>query len=289
MRYAIKLGPYADHADPRRLAALAHDAEVARWDGFFIWDAMLHDGHGLPKPDPWIALAAIAMCTERLRFGPMVTPLARRRPWKVAREAATLDHLSGGRLILGVGLGDPSDEEFGWFGEPTDYRVRARMLDESLRILDGLWSGQPFSYQGEFYTLHEMTFLPRPVQRPRIPIWCGGWWPNKPPMRRAARWDGVQPGKLSGPLTPQEVREMVAYIMAHRADAAPFDVAVPGVTPGDDPAGGAALVAPFIEAGATWWIEDCGPDSFAHAPDAQDGPWPIAAIERRIRQGPPRV
>ena len=133
------------------------------------------------------------------------------------------------------------------------------MLDEGLAILDGLWSGRPFGYQGEHYTLHEVTFLPPPVQRPRIPIWVGGWWPNKRPMRRAARWDGVTPGKLSGPMTPDDVRELVAYVIAHRASQEPFAVCVPGITPGDDPAAGAAHVAAFAEAGATWWIEDLRP------------------------------
>jgi alkanesulfonate monooxygenase SsuD/methylene tetrahydromethanopterin reductase-like flavin-dependent oxidoreductase (luciferase family) len=288
MFYATNMGPYGDHADPRRLATLARDAEEAGWDAFFIWDSMGHAPLALPMPDPWIALAAVALATERLRLGPMITPLPRRRPWKVAREAATLDHLSGGRLILGVGLGDPSEEEFGWYGEETAYTGRAEMLDEGLAILDGLWSGRPFGYQGEHYTLHEVTFLPPPVQRPRIPIWVGGWWPNKRPMRRAARWDGVTPGKLSGPMTPDDVREMVAYVMAHRASQEPFAVCVPGITPGDDPAAGAAHVAAFAEAGATWWIEDCGPERFSSFRDAARPVWPAQEIEHRIRQGPPR-
>jgi alkanesulfonate monooxygenase SsuD/methylene tetrahydromethanopterin reductase-like flavin-dependent oxidoreductase (luciferase family) len=287
VQYAVELGPYAAHADPRALGRLAREAEDAGWDGFFIWDALYHDAYDLPKPDPWIALAAVAMSTERIRLGPMVTPLPRRRPWKVARETVTLDHLSQGRLILGVGIGDPSDREFGWFGEETDYKVRARMLDEALDILVGLWSGRPFSYNGQHYHLHEVTFLPTPLQAPRIPIWVGGWWPNKPPLRRAARWDGVHPGKLTGPMSPQEVRDMIAYINAHRTVQGPFDVAIAGRTPGDDPAQGAQIVAPMAEAGATWWIEGLGPES-THIP-TPDEVWPIDEIERRIRQGPPKA
>ncbi len=292
MYYGLNMGPLDAHADPRALAALAHDAEEAGWDGFFIWDVLVHDMYGIPrlrKCDPWIALAAIATSTARLRLGPMIAALPRRRPWTVARQAATLDHLCGGRLVLGVGIGDPAEEEYGWFGEETDARVRAAKLDESLAILAGLWSGQPFSYDGAYYHLHEMTFAPPPLQQPRIPIWVGGWWPHKAPMRRAARWDGVQPGKLDGPLSPDEVRALVAYIMAQRSSTAPFDVAIPGTTPGDDPVRGVAQVAPYAEAGATWWIEDCGPDSFRPYQEGVPYVWPVQEVERRIRQGPPRV
>ena len=281
MRYGFELAPWGAYADPRALARLAQSAEAAGWDGLFLWDAMLHDPDGLPKADPWLALAAVALSTERLRIGTMVTPLPRRRPWKLAREAVTLDHLSGGRLILGVGLGDPSDEEFAWFGEVgRDHRTRARMLDEGLEVLTGLWRGEPFAFAGEFYRLHEMTFLPTPVQLPRIPIWVGGWWPNRAPMRRAARWDGVHPGRLDGPLTPEDVRALVAYIQEHRTDPGPFDVVVADATPGDQPAVAAERVRAYAEAGATWWLEEGGTSGRA---------WPPERIEARVRQGPPRV
>ena len=280
MRYGLELAPWGELADPRALAALAREAEAAGWDGFFVWDAMLHDPDNLPKADPWVALAAVAISTERLRLGPMVSAPPRRRPWKLAREAVTLHRLSNGRLILGVGLGDPSDEEFAWFGEVgRDHKTRARMLDEALAIIAGLWSGQPFAFDGEFYTLHEMTFLPTPVQSPRIPIWVGGWWPNKPPMRRAARWDGVHPGRLDAPLTPEDVRDLVAYIKEHRTSDAPFDVAVGGVTPGDRTGAAAEMPRRFAEAGATWWLELGG-----GAGDA----FPTERVRERVRQGPPR-
>jgi alkanesulfonate monooxygenase SsuD/methylene tetrahydromethanopterin reductase-like flavin-dependent oxidoreductase (luciferase family) len=236
---------------------------------------MLHDPEDLPKADPWIALAAIALRTERIRLGTLVTPVPRRRPWKLAREVTTLDHLSGGRMILGVGLGDPSDEEFEWFGElGVDHPTRARMLDEGLAILDGLWRGEPFEFVGEFYRLHEMTFTPRPLQQPRVPIWVGGWWPNWAPFRRAARWDGVVPGRLDRPLSPEDVRDLVHYVGVQRCGSEPFEVVVAEVTAADRPAA-KERVGAFAEAGATWWLE-------------KGGAQPAEIIRTKVRQGPPR-
>ena len=143
--------------------------------------------------DPWVTLAAMAMRTERIRIGAIVTPPARRRPWKLARETMSVDRLSGGRLILPVGLGALDDGAFGNVGEPTEARVRAERLDESLAILEGLWSGEPFGFEGEHYRFEPMTFRPRPVQRPRIPIWVVGAWPNERSTRRALRFDGILP------------------------------------------------------------------------------------------------
>lgn len=280
VRFAIQLAPWGRFSNPHALAALARDAEQAGWDGFFVWDSMLHDPDELPKADPWIALAAVAIATQRIRIGTMVTPLARRRPWKLARETVTLDHLSNGRLILGAGLGDPSEQEFDWFGEPgSDHRTRAAMLDEALAIVAGLWSGEPFSFDGAHYRLHRMRFLPTPLQQPRIPIWIGGWWPNRAPMRRAARWDGVQPGAPGRRLSPDEVREIVAYIGRHRGGDEPFDVAISGSTLDGDPQTHAPLVARYAAAGATWWIEAGGAAGRLLAPDE---------LEQRVRRGPPR-
>jgi alkanesulfonate monooxygenase SsuD/methylene tetrahydromethanopterin reductase-like flavin-dependent oxidoreductase (luciferase family) len=266
------------------VAELAHEAEEAGWDGFFLWDHLLFENKWrLPIADPWVALAAMAMRTSRIRLGPLVTPVPRRRPWKLARETVTLDHLSNGRLILGVGLGWPPVDDFARFGEESDDKVRAARLDEGLDILTGLWSGEPFSYQGQHYHIQEETvFLPRPVQAPRIPIWVAGFWPKKAPFRRAARWDGVFPLSLNvnwdQSIPPAEVQATLAYIQSQRASDTPFDVTVGGETPGDDPARAAAIVAPYGAVGVTWWIENVVP---------QRGP--LEAMRQRIRQGPPRL
>jgi alkanesulfonate monooxygenase SsuD/methylene tetrahydromethanopterin reductase-like flavin-dependent oxidoreductase (luciferase family) len=276
--YGVHTPNFGDYGDPAILAELAHEAEDSGWDGVFIWDHILFWSDCPPLTDPWVALTAIALRTNHIRIGPLVTPLPRRRPWTLARQTTGVDRLSGGRLILGVGIGDPVEYEFEWFGEPTDAKVRAAMLDEGLDILAGLWSGEPFAYQGAHYQLHEMTFAPPPIQRPRIPIWVAGWWPNKPPLRRAARWDGVFPGKWGEPLTPDDIRAIGAYIADHRTDTAPFDMVVPGSTDGDDPAADAAVVASYIEAGGTWWIE--GLSGWRGS---------FAEMRARLRKGPPRV
>jgi probable F420-dependent oxidoreductase len=262
---------------PQPLVRLARAAEAAGWDGFFIWDIFGGESDApTPVVDPWIALAAIAATTERIRIGTMVTPLPRRRPWKLAREAASLDQLSGGRLILGVGIGTPP-EEFARFGEEPDDRVRAEMLDEGLEVLTGLWSGEPFSYSGRHYRVREATLLPRPVQQPRLPIWVGGTWPRKPPFRRAARWDGVFPGSPRGNLTLDEVREMMAFIRSQRTAETPFDVMVGGDVPFDDPARARAILAEYADAGVTWWVEGVG-----------DWRGDVDAMAAFIAGGPPR-
>lgn len=277
MRYALNIPPFAALADARALAELAHEAEDAGWDGFFLWDH-IHAEPGVAVADPWVALTAIAMRTERIRLGALVTPVPRRRPWTLAREAATLDQLSGGRLVLGVGIG--SDQWFGeyrMFGESQDDRTRAEMLDEGLDVLTGLWSGEPFSYAGRHYTVREACFLPTPVQTPRIPIWVAGIWPHKAPMRRAARWDGVCPGAGEGFIQPETVREVLAYIRQYRTSDAPFDVTAVGYVGEKDPAEATALLQAYAEAGVTWW---------------QEGFWwtdTVELVRERIRQGPPTL
>jgi alkanesulfonate monooxygenase SsuD/methylene tetrahydromethanopterin reductase-like flavin-dependent oxidoreductase (luciferase family) len=265
------------------IVELAHEVEEAGWDGFFYWDGICIEGVG-EMHDPWVVLAAVAMRTQRVRIGAMLTPLSRRRPWKIARETVTLDHLSGGRLVLPVGLGALDDGGFGKVGEPTDRKTRAELLDESLAILEGLWSGQPFSYQGQHYHLDEMTFLPPPVQQPRIPIWVVGAWPSTRSMDRALRYDGLLPAKVNAnsgdeptPVTPDDIHEMRAYIAARRTDMTGYDIVCEGETPGEDRARAAAVVAPYGEAGATWWMESmwsAGSD--------------LARVQARIRSGPPR-
>jgi alkanesulfonate monooxygenase SsuD/methylene tetrahydromethanopterin reductase-like flavin-dependent oxidoreductase (luciferase family) len=251
------------------LLTMGREAEAAGWDGFFMWDHIRFSVH-----DPWVALAALAATTERIRIGPMVTPLARRRPWKVARETVTLDHLSGGRVIFGAGLGYPPELEFGSLGEPASDRERGELLDEGLAILDGLWSGRPVSSEGSHFRIDGVRFLPRPVQRPRIPVWIAGMWPNRAPFRRAARWDGVFPiaqiGGEPGPIDPDLFAEALAFTRSVRSSDAPFDAVVqgaPDTEPGD-----------YAAAGATWWIltDDGGP-----------GDWQERVLDA-IRAGPPR-
>jgi alkanesulfonate monooxygenase SsuD/methylene tetrahydromethanopterin reductase-like flavin-dependent oxidoreductase (luciferase family) len=226
-------------------------------------------------------MAAMAMRTERVRLGAMITPPSRRRPWKLARETVTLDHLSGGRLVLPVGLGTLDDGGFGKVGEPTDRKTRAERLDESLEILTGLWRAEPFSFHGRHYRIDEMIFLPPPVQVPRIPIWVVAAWPRPLSIARALRYDGLLPNVFNpdgsfGAVTPSVVAEMAAYVAANRPASTSFDIVVEGVTPGADRDRAAAIVRPLAEAGATWWIE-----AMWEAPNE------VADVRRRIHQGPP--
>ena len=278
MKHGVDFPPFEEFADPRFMAEMAYEAEQAGWDGVFMWD---HVWLGMREPfiDPWVALSAIAMRTERVRIGAMVTPLARRRPWMVARATVSLDHLSNGRLIFGAGLGSPADTEFGAFGEETDNRVRARKLDEGLDVLAGLWSGEPFSYEGQEYRIDDVTFRPKPVQQPRIPVWVGGQWPNRAPFHRAARWDGAFPTANDGntPITPDILREIDNYVKERRTSDGPFDLVAGAENPMDDPSELADRVAALEEAGLTWAIYSFG---------SWNGT--MKGTRERVRQGPPR-
>ena len=296
MHYGVSVPNFGEGVDARAIAGLAREAEEAGWDGFFIWDHLLAFSPGqMPVVDPWIALTAAALSTSRVRLGPMVTPLPRRRPTKLARESVSLDLLSGGRLVLGVGIG-ARPYEWDYLGEEPDMRVRGAMLDEGLEVLTGLWTGEPFGHRGEYYRVGgeppeeewRAIFYPPPLQKPRIPVWVAGTWPIKAPFRRAARWDGVWPIKVEGgqihPMTPQEVLDMVRYVTEHRTATGFFEVIIPGETPGDDRAEGAGIVAAYEESGATWWIESIDPWRFGWTEGA---PWPTREMRARVRQGPP--
>jgi alkanesulfonate monooxygenase SsuD/methylene tetrahydromethanopterin reductase-like flavin-dependent oxidoreductase (luciferase family) len=289
MQYGIYLPPFGPCADPITLATLAADAEAAGWDGFFLWDHITSGGT-LPFADPWIALAAIAVRTQTLRLGALVTPLPRRRPWKVARETVTLDHLSRGRLVVGVGLGQVPNE-FDDLGEEADPKVRAAMLDEGLDVLTNLWSGEPFRHEGTYYHIRHAQFLPRPVQTPRIPIWVAGFWPLKSPFRRAARWDGIFGLGHNLPLTqmmkPEDMSTMISYVHEQRTlaglAAEPFEVIHGGVSSGIDREADGAIAQTYAEVGVTWWLEMLVPDRWGTWDE-----WPLEAIRQRIRQGPPQ-
>lgn len=242
-RRGIFVAPFDELSDPRLLAALAAEAQDAGWDGFFVWDHVRYTTPRGEVADPWVALSAIALATDRIRLGPLVTPLARRRVQKLARETVTLDRLSGGRLVLGAGLGSDNHGEFEFPGEERDPRARARLLDDGLARLDAYWGGE---------------FAPRPVQRPRIPVWIAGRYPSKAPLRRAARWDGFFPIDLPGPEALAEV--------APQLPAPPYDLVVQ-IGAGEDP-------APWAAAGATWVLTEFGP-----APLADD-------VREAIRTGP---
>ncbi|HEV2107689.1 MAG TPA: LLM class flavin-dependent oxidoreductase [Thermomicrobiales bacterium] len=267
MRYGVVIPA----GDPRTVAGLAREAEETGWDGVFTWDG-IYAGDTMPVYDPWVVMAGMAMATERVRIGAVLTPLSRRRPWKVARETVTLDHLSNGRLVLPVGLG--AVDTFGKVGEETDRRTRAELLDESLAILNGLWSGEPFRFDGEHYHLDEMTFLPRPVQTPRIPIWVVGRWGSERSMRRVIACDGI----LIEGLDVEQIPEMIAYVSEHRTSTIPFDVVAEGETPGEDPEGAAEIIRPLAGAGVTWWLET----RWSEPNTPED-------VRERIRQGPPGV
>jgi alkanesulfonate monooxygenase SsuD/methylene tetrahydromethanopterin reductase-like flavin-dependent oxidoreductase (luciferase family) len=268
--------------DVHSIIEVAREAEEAGWDGVFYWDGIYIEGVG-PMYDPWALLAAIAMSTSRVRIGAVLTPPSRRRPWKLARETVTVDHLSNGRLVFPVGLGALDDGGLTKVGEVTERRERAELLDESLEIITGLWSGQPFSFHGKRYQVEEMTFLPPPVQSPRIPIWVAGAWPREKSMQRVLRYDGLLPTKLNAngsmaEVTPADLQAMQAYIADHRSLKMPFDIVWEGETPADDRERAQSIVRPWAEAGATWWMES-----------RWGNPTRLDESRTRIRQGPPRI
>jgi alkanesulfonate monooxygenase SsuD/methylene tetrahydromethanopterin reductase-like flavin-dependent oxidoreductase (luciferase family) len=265
VRFGLTLPIFDLMADPRVLADLAFRAEEAGWDGVFLWDHVYYRAPTTALTDPWIALAAIAARTQRVTIGPMVTPLARRRPHVVARQVVALDHLSGGRVVLGVGLGlDSSGGEYSRFGEETQDRRRADRFDEALELLTGLLSGEPVDHHGRYFTASDVRFLPRPVNG-AIPIWVAARWPNRRPLRRAARHDGL----FVIDIGPSELALALEFVEALRPpDRGPFEVVVQAAASSDP--------RPWRDAGATWCLAAF--DSFTVTP---------SAVQRVIDQGPP--
>lgn len=258
------------------LIELANRAEEAGWEGFFLWD---HIGGGGDSPtlDPWLCLGAIAALTKSMQLGTMITPLARRRPQKVAREIVTLDQISHGRAVLGVGLGDMVNKDFKAFGDETGPRTRAKMLDESLEIIAGLQSGKPFQYAGKYYQISKALFKPEPIQKPRVPVWVSAHWPFQRPLKRAARWDGLLPRGWDEPITPEIIVKMADIISRQRVSDTPFDIIKYGVTDGKNLIKDHTLVSEYEKVGVTWWIEEIFTSRGK-----------LKQIQQRISAGPPR-
>ena len=271
-RFAVGLPNVGPFADPQTLVELAVSAEGHGWDGVFLWDHVLYHDPAWGVVSSVVVASAIAASTSRITLGVLVTALPRRRVQTVARETATLDLLSGGRLVFGAGIGS-MDAEYAAFGENHDLRVRGKLLDTSLDTLTSLWSGSPVDLPSG----HTVAMTPTPAQRPRVPVWCAGRWPNKPGFRRAARWDGMVAtftdyGRTV-PVPPAEFASAVRFVAAERGSLEGFDVVVEGATNPEDAAG---TVAPFTDAGLTWWIEAMG--------------WwrgGVEAARTRIAAGPP--
>jgi alkanesulfonate monooxygenase SsuD/methylene tetrahydromethanopterin reductase-like flavin-dependent oxidoreductase (luciferase family) len=277
----MRFGWVLPYGDARTAAELAAVAEEHGWDGFFVWE-------GVWAIDPWVSLAAVAMRTERIRMGTMLTPLPRRLPWELAGQVATLDNLSGGRVILPVGLG-ATDDRWWLFEDDPGRRVRAEQMDEALELIQALWSGEPVTYEGAHYRARPAQIMlpPRPLQRPRVPIWVVGAWPRPKSMRRAARVDGWLPAHMPRDgghreLTPELLGEGIGWLRERRASEGlsmeGYDVVAEGTTPADR-AAAAEIVRPWAEAGATWWID-------ADWSDMEPGRVRAAALER-LRAGPP--
>lgn len=284
MRHGMSLAAAGPAGDPRTMAGLAVLAEQSGWDAVFLEDYIVYQGRsGVPTYDPWVVLAAMAMVTTTIRLGTLVTPVTRRRPWKLAMEATTLDHVSGGRVILGVGAGEAADPSFAAVHEAPSQRDLAGVLDEGLEVLSRLFDGSPLTFHGAHFQIDRLLLSPRPVQRPRIPIWVGGDWLLPGVRRRLVRWDGAcvysgRPGTPeSRPLDASQVRELRARVEESREGGlAGYDICVGGRPRDPDTARERDYLSSLAEAGATWWQE-------------WPGPGELADTRRAIAAGPLRV
>jgi len=267
VRYGVFLPPFDELADARLLAELAARAEAAGWDGVFLWDHVIYRAPVVAIADPWISLTAMAAGTQRVVLGALVTPLARRRPWIVARQIVTLDRLAEGRLVLGAGLGtDRSGRELSAFGEELDDRRRAAMLDEALALIPQLLSGEDVSYHGRHYLADGVRMRPRPYGDRVVPVWMAAVWPHLKPVRRALHYQGLF---LIGTEHPADVAKVAEIVSQERTRTDAFELVVEG-GPDDDP-------APMEESGETWWLVGFDPFTLERS-----------AVEAVIDRGPPR-
>ncbi len=272
-RFGVYLPPFGPFGDPNVLVELAVRAEAAGWDGVFLWDHVVTDA--MPVADPWTTLAAVAHATEDLLLGPMVTPLARRRPWMVARHASTVSRLSRGRLVVGTGLGVDESGDFGSFGEAGRPAIRSAMLAEGLGVMRAMWAGEAIEHRGPHYQVSLAATDPEPH---RIPVWMAASGTHPRVVRRAAGCDGIFPNPADHELTPEEIaslrRELYrAGLPAER----PFDIAVRGnASPAWQEEKNVDLTG-LVRAGMTWWME-----SLIHFD-------PLELSMAVVDAGPPRV
>jgi alkanesulfonate monooxygenase SsuD/methylene tetrahydromethanopterin reductase-like flavin-dependent oxidoreductase (luciferase family) len=279
VHFGLFLPPFDEFAEPRRVMALATSAEDAGWDGLFLWDHMLA-GPGVAVADPWVTMAAIATSTTRLRFGALVTPLPRRRPWVLARQMATLDRLSAGRLVAGVGVGDDGWSEFSSFGEPEDPVVRGEVLDEALDLLQRFLAGNEVHHRGRHFVVDSTALLPRPRQDP-LPIWGACRWPHRKPVARAAKLHGCFPiFPVDGPPPPPAPSDIAAIrrMLADFGARPDLDLVIRCALSLEDPAGVAETVSSLDDAGVTWILEGFGP-----------GQPPVTVVESIVGRGPPAL
>lgn len=275
--YGLYVPNFGRAAHPSVLAKLAVEAEKSGWDGFFLWDHLVEWNKPIPVYETFTSLSAIAVGTSRIRIGTTISPLPKYKPWIIARKTVALDHLSNGRLTLGVGLGAIESTDYGRFGEAPENHVLAEKLDESLKIITGLWTGKRFKHRGKHFSIKETIFRPSPLQRPRIPIWVAGFWPHKAPFKRAVRWDGVVPLRMPGRLAATEdIKKIASYVQDHRPSKPDFDIVTIGWTMGVNRVRDREKVLKYQEAGTTWWLESMW--------TKRERPEEMKA---RIRKGPP--
>lgn len=280
MKFAINIPNYSHFSNPDNIVSFAKEVEASGWDGLFIWDHLqLYPKYfrGMNFIDPYVAMTLIAYESSKLILGPYITPLSRRRPWQVYRQLVSIDHISKGRAMLGVGLGTPAEFDFAAFGDADVNKIRAELLDEGLEIIHLLSSGEEISYQGKHYQLSKVQLLPKPYNG-FIPIYIAGQWPNKPPFRRGARYNGILPISNNWPetLSPDEIATISEYITQFRDSTQPFEVFAGGTSVGKSRDERRELIEAYAKAGATWWCEDMDTWGFE-----------FAELLDRVREGPP--